>query len=92
VYAQAADARVKHLRLQGGRHEVDLIVERADQRVLAIEVKLGGSVAESDVKHLLWLRDQVGDELIDAIVVHTGPRAYRRTDGIAVVPAALLGP
>ena len=32
------------------------------------------------------------DELIDAIVVHTGPRAYRRTDGIAVVPAALLGP
>lgn len=92
VYAQAADARVKHLRLQGGRHEVDLIVERADQRVLAIEVKLGGSVVESDVKHLLWLRDQVGDELIDAIVVHTGPRAYRRTDGIAVVPAALLGP
>lgn len=92
VYAQAADARVKHLRLHGGRHEVDLIVERADQRVLGIEVKLGGAVEQDDVKHLLWLRDQIGDELIDAIVVHTGPQAYRRQDGIAVVPAALLGP
>jgi len=92
VYAQAADARVKHLRLQGGRHEVDLIVERNDQRVLAIEVKLGGTVVPDDIKHLLWLRDQAGDDLLDAIVVSTGPRAYRRPDGIAVVPAALLGP
>lgn len=92
VYAQAADARVKHLRLHGGRHEVDLIVERADQCVLGIEVKLGGSVVQDDVKHLLWLREQIGDELVDAIVVHTGPQAYRRPDGVAVVPAALLGP
>lgn len=36
VYAQAAEARVKHLRLQGGQREVDLIVERADQRVIAV--------------------------------------------------------
>lgn len=92
VYAQAAEARVKHLRLQGGRHEVDLIVERADQRVLAIEVKLGGVVDDADVKHLRWLRDQLGADLLDAVVIHTGPQAYRRPDGIAVVPAALLGP
>jgi len=92
VYAQAAEARVRHLRLQGGRREVDLIVERADQRVLAIEVKLGGEVEDGDVKHLLWLRDQIGDDLLDALVVHTGPQAYRRPDGIAVAPAALLGP
>lgn len=91
VYAQAADARVKHLRLHGGRHEVDLIVERADQRVLAIEVKLGATVHHHDVKHLLWLRQQIGDDLVDEVVVHTGPQAYRRQDGIAVVPAALLG-
>jgi hypothetical protein len=31
------------------------------------------------------------DDLADAIVVNTGPVAYRRDDGIAVVPAALLG-
>ncbi len=91
VYAQAAEARVSHLRLHGGRQEVDLIVERADQRVVAIEVKLSGSVENSDVKHLLWLREQIGDDLLDAAVIHTGPQAYRRKDGIAVVPAALLG-
>ncbi|HOX26890.1 MAG TPA: DUF4143 domain-containing protein [Candidatus Krumholzibacteria bacterium] len=91
VYAQAADARVRHLRLHGGRREVDLIVERADQRVVAIEVKLSGTVEKDDVQHLLWLQEQIGDDLIDAVVVHVGPQAYRRADGIAVVPAALLG-
>ena len=91
VYAQAAEARLYHLRQQGGRREVDLIVERADQRVVAIEVKLSGTVDKSDVKHLLWLREQIGDDLLDAIVINTGPHAYRRKDGIAVIPAALLG-
>lgn len=92
VCAQAAEARVRHLRVQGGRREVDLIVERADQRVLAIEVKLGSSVADGDVRNLLWLREQIGEDLLDAVVIHTGPQAYRRRDGIVVVPAALLGP
>jgi hypothetical protein len=29
---------------------------------------------------------------VDAALVDTGPHAYRRKNGIAVVPAALLGP
>jgi uncharacterized protein len=41
---------------------------------------------------LHWLRRELGDQLADAIVVTTGPTAYRRADGIGVVPAALLGP
>lgn len=91
VYAQAAEARVHHLRMQDGRHEVDLIVERADHRVVAIEVKLSASVEDRDVRHLLWLREQLGKDLLDAVIVTTGEHAYRRADGIAVVPAALLG-
>ena len=92
TYAQAGEARVRHLRLHGGRREVDLIVERADQCVVAIEVKLSGTVGDEDVRNLLWLREQIGDDLLDAAVVHTGPQAYRRKDGVAVIPAALLGP
>lgn len=92
VYAQAAEAEVKHLRTKGGRHEVDLIVERPDGRVLAMEVKLAGTVSDDDVKHLLWLRDRMGRDLLDAAVVTTGSAAYRRADGIGVIPAALLGP
>jgi predicted AAA+ superfamily ATPase len=92
VYAQAAQARVGHLRTHRGEREVDLIVERADGRILAIEVKLTATVEDRDVRHLHWLRGQVGEELLDAVVVTTGRDAYRRPDGIAVVPAALLGP
>ncbi|MFC6161401.1 ATP-binding protein [Kribbella jiaozuonensis] len=92
VYAQAAEAAVRHLRTRNGDHEVDLIVERADHRVLAIEVKLTPFVTDDDVKHLLWLRSEIGADLLDAMVICTGTEAYRRRDGILVVPAALLGP
>ncbi len=92
VYAQAAEATVCHFHDYGGAHEVDLIVEGIDRRVLAIEVKLAASVGDADVRHLRWLRDRLGPRLADAIIITTGRDAYRRRDGIGVVPAALLGP
>lgn len=92
VYAQAAEARVGHLRTRGGRHEVDVIVERADGKVVALEVKLANTAVDDDVKHLKWLAGELGDDLLDSVVITTGTDAYRREDGIAVVPAALLGP
>ncbi len=91
VYAQAAEARTTHLRTWSGDREIDLIVERG-RKILAIEVKLGQAPDERDVRHLRWLHSELGDDLADAIVVTTGQAAYRRPDGIAVVPAALLGP
>lgn len=91
VYAQSIGARIGHLRTQRGEREVDLIVERG-QSVVAIEVKLGQVADDRDVRHLLWLKEELGDELVDAVVVTTGRFAYRRRDGVAVVPLALLGP
>ncbi|MCG6567992.1 DUF4143 domain-containing protein, partial [Tessaracoccus sp. ZS01] len=35
---------------------------------------------------------RMGDKLLDAIVINTGPNAYRRPDGIAVLPLGLLAP
>lgn len=92
VYAQAGEATVGHLRTHRGNHEVDLIVERHDGRVIAIEVKLSATPDSNDRRHLLWLAEQIGDELLDSILITTGEEAYRQADGIAVVPAALLGP
>lgn len=92
VYAQAADAKVHHFRTRAGEREVDFIVERRDRRVVAIEVKLKHTIEGPDVKHLHWLRDKLGADLVDAVVITTGPHAYRRTDGIAVIPASLLLP
>ena len=92
VYAQACEASVGHLRQWGGEREIDLVVTARDGRCVAFEVKLSQEVANKDVRHLHWLRNEMGDELADAVIVTTGQHAYRRSDGIAVVPAALLGP
>lgn len=91
VYAQAAEADTYHLRTQEGRQEIDLIIQRHDQRVLALEVKLNPVVNDEDVRHLRWLQKELGDDVVDAAVITTGRQAYRREDGIAVIPAALLG-
>jgi predicted AAA+ superfamily ATPase len=92
VYAEAAETRVSHLRTAQGKKEIDLVVSRADGRVVAFEVKLAPVPRDPDVRNLLWLRDKLGEDLLDAAVITTGPAAYRRPDGIAVIPAALLGP
>jgi predicted AAA+ superfamily ATPase len=92
TYAEAAEARVGHLRTHNGDHEIDLVVQHTDGRILAIEVKLADRVSDTDVKHLSWLRDRIGDDLIDSIVIYAGKHAFRRQDGVAVIPLALLGP
>jgi uncharacterized protein len=40
----------------------------------------------SDVAHLNWLYQQIGDRLVDRIGVYTGRLAYRRPDGVAAIP------
>ncbi|HEX9775975.1 MAG TPA: DUF4143 domain-containing protein [Actinomycetota bacterium] len=92
VCAQAAEASVRHLRTHSGDHEIDFIVERGDHRVVAIEAKLARTPDERSVRHLEWLRGRIGDDLLDAVILTTGSDAYRREDGVAVVPLALLGP
>jgi predicted AAA+ superfamily ATPase len=90
VYSSVTDAELTYLATAKNDHEVDFIVSKGRKSV-AFEVKLAPYIDESDVKHLLWLKEKAGDRICDAVVVTTGPYAYRREDGIAVVPAALLG-
>lgn len=96
VYADAAGAKTYWLattkRAVGGQHEVDLIVQARNTKVLAIEVKLTETPSGRDARHLRWLRGELGTRWADGVIVNTGETAYRRDDGIAVVPAALLGP
>lgn len=92
VAAQAAEATVGHLRTRNGDHEIDLVLVRDDGKVLAVEVKLAATVENQDIAHLRWLADRLRADLLDSIIINTGPNAYRRSDGIGVVPLALLGP
>ena len=59
---------------------------------MAIEVKLNATVEDRDTTHLHWLAGQLGETLLDTVVINTGPHAYRRPDGIAVIPLGLFGP
>ncbi|SDS47585.1 hypothetical protein SAMN04489751_2104 [Brevibacterium sandarakinum] len=90
VAADAAGARVGHLRTKGGEHEIDLVVEGFNGEVVGIEVKLSAHVDDKHVKHLKWFKRQLGDRVADLIVLYTGKEAYRRRDGVAVIPLALL--
>lgn len=87
-----AEAATYHLRDKNGRHEVDIIVEGLGGRVIAFEVKLAATPSSDAGAGLLWLRQRLGDQLMDAGILTTGTHAYRRKDGIAVIPLALLGP
>lgn len=69
-----------------------LIIVRDDGKVSAIEVKLATNVRDHDVIHLRWLANHLGDTMLDAIIINTGPHAYRRKDGINVLPFGLLTP
>jgi len=53
-------------------------------------VKLTRTPSDDDVRDLVWLQQRIGDRLLDAVVISSGQDAYRRSDGIAVIPAALL--
>lgn len=92
TYAEAAGLQIAHLRTHSGNREVDIIVHAPDGRFLAVEIKLAPAADDHDVRHLNWLQTEVGDDLIDRLVITTGNVAYRRPDGVAVVPLALLGP
>lgn len=92
VLAQQAGAKVYHLRTFGGEREIDLIVEKRDGSILAVETKLSAQATDKDVRHLVWLQEKLGARVLDRVVINTGDYAYRRPDGIAVVPLGLLGP
>lgn len=89
VYAQTNYASVYHFREVQGRHEVDLVVQREDGKLVAIEVKLGASVAPADLRHLKWFKQQFADLVVETVLVYAGAHAYRQ-DGVAIIPLALL--
>lgn len=92
VFAGAAEAGAYHLRTKGGRQEVDVILETDEGRVLALEANLSRLAEDAAADHLHWLRTRLGSLWIGGAIINTGPYAYRRRDGIAVIPLAALGP
>jgi uncharacterized protein len=86
----AAEARFFHLRQEGGRREVDLIIEVAGARIIGIEVKASGVPKPDAGRHLAWLRDELGDSFVYGLVFYTGPRIQQLGERIAAVPISAL--
>ena len=93
VYAQANDASVFYYRERGGELEVDLVVERRDGAWVGIEVKLGGNLVDQAAAALRQLSETRVTAPAACLVVLTATEyAYRREDGVLVLPLGLLGP
>lgn len=95
IYAQAADARVFHYREKDGL-EVDAIVEAADGRWAAFEVKLGERRVAEGTKSLKRFAGRVeksGREQPATMAVIT-LNGYGFTNGtkVGVIPIGALGP
>jgi uncharacterized protein len=79
-----------HLR-QGGRREVDLVLERRDSALLAFEVKAANDVDLHDARHLVWFRDQLGTDRFRAgLVLHTGRHVRRLDHRVWAVPICAI--
>ncbi|WP_369812594.1 ATP-binding protein [Kineosporia sp. A_224] len=83
-------ARLHHLRTEGGRQEVDLVLDLGAGRLVAVEVKAGTVPTRRDAKHLLWLRDELGAGFVRGVVFHTGPQPFELDERVWAVPIAAL--
>lgn len=79
-----------HLRIEGGRREVDLVFDLGAGRIVAIEFKAGAAPGAEDAKHLFWLRDQLGADFLAGAVVHTGPGLFELGDRVYAVPLCAM--
>ena len=93
IYAQALDGDVFHFRDKSGL-ESDLIVRLRDGRWAAIEVKLGNKQIEEAAHNLLALKAKIDENKMGQasflMVITGGQYAYRRKDGVLVVPIGCL--
>lgn len=93
VYAQALDGEIFHYRDKDNL-EADLVIRLNDDRWAAVEVKLGSKEIEDGAKHLIELRNKVDTSKVGEpsflMVVTGGQFAYRRNDGVFVVPIGCL--
>lgn len=93
IYAQTNDGDVFHYRDKSGL-ESDLVVRLRDGRWAAIEVKLGNKQIDEAAENLLSLKARINEDTMGKasflMIITGGQYAYRRKDGVLVVPLACL--
>lgn len=82
--------RLYHLRQEGGAREIDLIAELGVRRVIGLEIKARSAPSAEAARHLVWLRDRLGDAFIGGVVLHTGRHVYRLDERIVAAPISTI--
>lgn len=95
IYAQKLGGQVHHWRDQN-QNEVDVVVTLPDGRWGAFEVKMNPADADKAAASLLSFAEKVdqskaGPPAALGVITSTG-FAYRRPDGVTVLPIGTLGP
>ena len=97
TYAEALNGKVYHFRDKNGL-ECDAVVHLRDGRYGLVEIKLGGDdLINAGADALIDLESKIDTERMKApsfkmVLIGVGTYAYRRTDGVYVVPIGCLKP
>lgn len=78
-----------HWRTHDG-DEADLVLEREDGKVVALEVKASSRVRSGELRSLARLRRKLASQFLGGIVLYTGQRAYTHDTSVYVVLLARL--
>lgn len=96
IYSQALGAILSSWRDTQLNREIDAVLELPNGRWAGLEFKLGEAQADAAAESLLSMASKVDadkhGEPVALIVVTGGRFAYRRPDGVVVVPLTALGP
>ena len=97
TYSDVIDGRVYHYRDKNNL-ECDAVVHLANGKYGLIEIKLGGQASiDNGAASLLKLASRIDEEKMGTpsflmVLIGIGSYAYKRDDGVIVVPISLLGP
>lgn len=95
IYAEANNGKVYHYR-DGKGLECDAVIHLRDGRYGLIEIKLGGDrLIDEGAANLIKLRDKINTDKMKEpsfmmVLTATGNFAFRRKDGVYVVPITFL--
>ncbi len=93
VAVSSIRGRLYHYR-DSRKHEIDLIIERSDGRIVAVEVKPTSAPQLEDLRHIKWLRDKLDEvargAFVRGLLLHAGTHRGSAGDRLQVLPLSAI--
>ena len=97
IYAESFDVNLYHYQ-DYQNQEIDAVIELADGQWCAFEIKLGANQIDTAAENLLKIKRQIEEDprgkppAVLCVLCGMSNAAYRRADGVFVVPITALKP